>query len=389
MSEILILDNEVNDAVQETDEHNAQERKKNLVERIDDYLMAQQSLKVKEKVMFFRLMSTMLNAWVSLTKWVAILEKQEKKKTLLKHILNSFLVDLKTWKWLSQCMEKYSGSFTNAELWMIESWEKTGQLNSSLKDLADQTEKLASINWKLKSALMYPAMIIVVVIWVIAVLMVMVVPKLLAIFEWSEDWLPASTKLLVSISDFFVNYWALMIIWVVWFVVFVNVWKKTPEWKYKFDMIMLKLPVFGQIIKKMILSKFSRVLAWMLKSWVSIVEALRITAEAVWNEVYRQRILLLRDDIKKWLKMYEWLENDPLFPDMVVSMIQIWEQTAKIDNVILKVADFYDEEVDNTIWIINKLLEPIIIVVLAVIVWFIAVAIMQPIMWLADQVATS
>ena len=89
------------------------------------------------------------------------------------------------------------------------------------------------------------------------------------------------------------------------------------------------------------------------------------------------------------MKMYEWLENDPLFPDMVVSMIQIWEQTAKIDEVIIKLADFYDEEVDNVIWVINKLLEPIIIVTLAVIVWFIAVAIMQPIMNLADQVSSS
>lgn len=387
MSDILILDNEVNNS-NITDEHHASIRKKNLMDRINDYLMAQQKLQTKDKVMLFRLLSTMLNAWVSLTKWVAILEKQEKKQTLLKYILLSFLDDLKTWKWLSQCMEKYWGSFTNAELWMIESWEKTWKLNWALTDLADQTEKLASINWKLKSALMYPAMIIVVVIWVIAILMTLVVPKLLEIFEWWDN-LPASTKLLMWISDMFVNYWWLMAILIGWFVTFVIVWKKTPEWLYKYDQIMLKLPIFWELMKKMILSKFARVLSWMLKSWVSIVEALRITSEAVWNEVYRQRLLLLRDDIKRWMKMYEWLENDPLFPDMVVSMIQIWEQTAKIDEVIIKLADFYDEEVDNVIWVINKLLEPIIIVTLAVIVWFIAVAIMQPIMNLADQVSSS
>ncbi len=387
MSDILIIDNEVSNS-NIKDEHNASIKKKNLMDRIDDYLMAQQKLSVKDKVMFFRLLSTMINAWVSLTKWIAILEKQEKKKTLLKSILNSFLEDLKTGKWLSLCMEKYSASFTNAELWMIESWEKTWKLNWALSDLADQTEKLASISWKLKSALMYPAMIIIVVIWVIAILMTLVVPKLLEIFEWWDN-LPASTKLLMWISDVFVNYWWLMAILIAGTILFISIWKKTPEWLYKYDQLMLKLPIFWELMKKMILSKFARVLSWMLKSWVSIVEALRITSEAVWNEVYRQRLLLLRDDIKKWMKMYEWLENDPLFPDMVVSMIQIWEQTAKVDEVIIKLADFYDEEVDNVIWVINKLLEPIIIVTLAVIVWFIAVAIMQPIMNLADQVSSS
>lgn len=152
---------------------------------------------------------------------------------------------------------------------------------------------------------------------------------------------------------------------------------------------MLKIPVFWQITQKIILSKFLRVLSWMLKSWVSIVESLRIASDAVWNEVYRQRILFLRDDIKRWLKIYESLEDDPLFPEMMVSMIQIWEQTAKVDEIILKVADFYDEEVDNTVWVINKLLEPIIIVVMAVVVWFIAIAIMQPIMNLADTISNS
>ena len=151
---------------------------------------------------------------------------------------------------------------------------------------------------------------------------------------------------------------------------------------------MLKLPIAWMIAQKIILSKFARVLSWMLKSWVSIVEALRITSEAVWNEVYRQRILFIREDIKKWLKLYEALEDDPLFPEMMVSMIQIWEQTAKVDEIIIKVADFYDEEVDVLVWTINKLLEPIIIVSMAIIVWFIALAIMQPIMNMWDAMTS-
>lgn len=383
MSDIVILDDSNNDQKKDT-----QKKDIPLMDKINAYLLSKQSLQTKEKVIFYRLLSTMINAWITLTKAVAILEKQEKKQTVLKSILNSFLKELKEWKWLSECMSTFPTSFSPAETWMIESWEKTWKLNWSLKDLADQVEKIASINWKLKSALMYPAMIILVVIWVVVIMMTMVVPKLLEIFVWSDS-LPLSTRILISISDFFVYYWWLMLIVVVSLFIFVVTWKKTPKWKYYFDKILIKIPIFWMVSQKIILSKFARVLSWMLKSWVSIVESLRITSDAVWNEVYRQRILFLRDDIKKWLKIYESLEDDPLFPEMMVSMIQIWEQTAKVDEIILKVADFYDEEVDNTIWVINKLLEPFIIVTLACIVWFIAVAIMQPIMNLADTISNT
>lgn len=390
MSDIFILDEEkkLNNEEKKLNNSKKIDSDFSFMEKVNKYLLSKQSLKIKDKVIFFRLLSTMINAWITLTKAIAILEKQEKDGTVLKNILQNFSKRLKEWKWLSECVSSFPASFSPAEVGMIESWEKTWKLNTSLKDLADQIEKIASINGKLKSAMMYPAMIVLVVIWVVIVMMTMVVPKLLEIFEWATN-LPLSTQILIMISDFFVYYWWIFAWLVVWWTIWILIWKSTPSWKYYFDKILLHIPIFWMITQKIILSKFSRVLSGMLKSGVSIVESLRITSDAVWNEVYRQRILFLRDDIKKWLKIYESLEDDPLFPEMMVSMIQIWEQTAKVDEVILKVADFYDEEVDNTIWVINKLLEPIIIVTMAVIVWFIAIAIMQPIMNLADTVSNS
>jgi len=358
------------------------------MDKINDYLISHQSLKVKEKVIFYRLLSTMINAWITLSKAIGILERQEKKQSVMKQILLTFQLQLKEWKGLSECMLGFSASFSPAEIGMVESGEKTWKLNTALKDLADQIEKIASINGKLSSALMYPAMIIIVVIWVVMVMMTVVVPRLLDIFSWSEN-LPATTRLLISLSDFFVWYWWLILGTILATTIGLTLWRKTPAGLFALDDFLLKIPVFGMISKKIILSKFARVLSWMLKSWVSIVESLRITSDAVWNEVYRQRILFLRDDIKKWLKIFESLEWDPLFPEMMVSMIQIWEQTARVDEIILKVADFYDEEVDNAIGVINKLLEPFIIVTLAVVVWFIAIAIMQPLMNMADTISNS
>lgn len=358
-----------------------------LLSKLNWFIVSRQSLKTKEKIMFFRLLSTMINSWISLSKSIYVLEKQEKSPTF-KKLLWRFREELDSGKNLSYCLDLYPNSFLEAEVWMVRSWEKTWKLNTILNDLANQVEKVASISWKIKSALMYPMFIMMVVIWVISVMMIMVVPKLLDIFQ-DKSKLPNSTKTLMAVSDFFVNYWYILILVWLFLKVAIGMWKKTPTWKYMYDDFILKAPVFGQIAKKLILSKFSRVFAWLVWSWISVVESLNIISSVVWNEVYRQKILLLKEDVEKWIKIWESIDWDPLFPDMMVQMIQVWEETAKLDKTIVKVADFYEEQVDNIIATMNKLLEPFIIVFLAVVVWFIAIAIMQPIMSLSDTISWS
>ncbi len=371
------------------------------IDKLNDFVVSLQTVKTKDKVVFYRLLSTMTNAWMTLLKSVLVLEKQE-KNPILKTILWRFSEELRQWKNLSECLELYPSSFSEAEIWIIKSWEKTWLLNQVLNDLSSQIEKVESLTWKIKSAMMYPLFIVIVVIGVVAVMMIIVVPNLLEIFWYNKDLplddpinikaregLPMSTNLLIDMSNLFTSYWFVFIILFIIAFITISIWKKTPDWKYIFDNIMLKIPVFWEINKKLVLSKFSRVFSWLSSSWVSVVESLKITSAAVWNEVYKQRILLLSEDISWWIKMWESLDWDRLFPDMMIQMIQVWEETAKLDKIILKVADFYDEEVDNTIGVLNKLLEPFIIVTLAVIVWFIALAIMQPIMNLADTVSQS
>ena len=386
MADFLILDEEKDSWNDNNVEKKADKQAPvDFITKLNNLVASMQKVKTKEKVIFYRLLSTMTNAWMTLVKSILVLEKQE-KNPVFKNILWSFVIDLKEWKNLSECLALYPSSFSEAEIWIIQSWEKTWQLNQILSDLAAQIEKVESLSWKIKSAMMYPMAIILVVIWVVAVMMTMVVPKLLEIFD-DKTALPPTTKTLIAISDAFVNYWFVLILIGVVFYVIVSIWKKTPDWKYIYDNIMLNVPIFGWITRKLILSKFSRIFSWLTWSWVSVVEALRITSTAVWNEVYKQRLLLLSEDISVWIKMRESLDGDKLFPEMMVQMIQVWEQTAKLDQTILKVADFYDEEVDNTIGVLNKLLEPFIIVTLAVIVWFIAIAIMQPIMGLSETIS--
>jgi type IV pilus assembly protein PilC len=185
------------------------------------------------------------------------------------------------------------------------------------------------------------------------------------------------------------TYWYMLIIVPFLFSTGWTAWRKTEHGLYITDKILIHLPGVGSLLRKIIISRFARLLASLMGSGVSIVEALRIISGAVGNEVYRQRLLLVRDDVSRGITIGKSLENDPLFPDMVTQMIKVGEETAKIDVIIVKVADFYDEEVDGAVSTINKIIEPVIIVTMAVVVGFLAYAIMIPIMQLSDTIGKS
>ncbi len=152
--------------------------------------------------------------------------------------------------------------------------------------------------------------------------------------------------------------------------------------------MVLKAPIFGPLLRKVILSRFSRIFSNLIGSGVSVIEAIRIVSSAVGNEVYHQRLLLLRNDVKNGMKMAESLEDDPLFPDLLISMLRVGEETAQVGETIIKIADFYDEEVDIAIGSIQKMIEPLILAVMAVVIGFIAVGIFQPIMNLAGTLSS-
>ncbi len=267
------------------------------LEAIDAWLISKQKIKLKQKVIFFRLLATMANAGLPILKSLSILEKQE-KAPVMQRVYTKILQDIKGGKNLSAALRTFDGMFTDAEASIIESGEKTGRLNMALVQLADQVEKVDSITKKIKGALIYPCAIIVVMFASITVLMTMVVPKLVELFG-DRTKLPPLTQFLMSTSDFFVGYWWAMIGAFVIAFILVLFWKQTEEGHFRFDAIMLRIPIFGAVLRKVILSKFSRVLSNLLSSGISIVESLRIVSEVVGNEVYRQRILILREDVKR------------------------------------------------------------------------------------------
>ena len=292
MSDLIVLDGESTESSAA-----AQDIPVGIIERFNNWLISQQTLNIKQKVIFYRLLATMVNAGISIIKAIAILQKQEKNPILQKlyvHLAKS----IREGKNLNSSMRSYGAVFSDSECSIVESGEKTGKLNSALTQLAEQVEKVSSISNKIRGALMYPVAIIVVMCIAVVVLMVAVVPQIIEIFG-DKTKLPMSTQLLIGTSDFFVSYWLHMIVVFVGLIIFVSIWKRTESGKYKYDLSMLRLPIFGKLMQKVILSKFSRIFSNLLGSGISIVESLRIVSDVVDNEVYRQRILLLREDVKR------------------------------------------------------------------------------------------
>jgi type IV pilus assembly protein PilC len=354
-------------------------------EAINDTLLSNQKVRLKDKVTFYRLLATMVNAGLTVLQALKVL-RDEQKNPVMKRIQDAMIKDIHSGHNLSTTLKAFPKSFSDSEVAMIESGEKTGKLNVALLQLATQIEKLASLSKKLIGALIYPALIIIVMLGVVFVLMWQVVPKLIGIFS-DFGGLPPATQLLVNMSDIVQNFWYLFPLIPFAIVSSWTAWRKTEHGRYTTDKILLHIPGVGALLQKIVISRFARLLASLMSSGVSIVEAIRIISGAVGNEVYRQRLLLLRDDVSRGITMGKSLENDTLFPDLVTQMIKVGEETAKIDSIIIKVADFYDEEVDGAVSAVNKIIEPVIIVTMAVFVGFIAYAIMSPIMQLSDVIS--
>lgn len=363
------------------DEWQEEKKQEWFAEYIGNLFKKKWSINLRQKVIFFRIMATMVNASLTVLKSLNALKKQEKDQKMIDFY--TFMIEkIQGWLTMHESLAAYYGCFSDAEISLIEAGERTGKLNLALLQIADQTEKVDSITRKIKGAMTYPILLIVWMAACVTILMVKVIPTLTSFFGEREN-LPDATKLILDTSDFFKEQWftITLFLWIGYVVLWI--WKKTKNGKYKWDGFMLHAPVFGPLLRKVVLSRFARVFSNLIWSGVSVIEAIRIVASAVGNEVYHQRLLLLRQDVKNGQKMAESLEDDPLFPDLLISMLRVGEETAQIGETVIKIADFYDEEVDIAIGGIQKMIEPIILAVMAVVIGFIAVGIFQPIMNLA------
>lgn len=353
--------------------------------RFNQFFIDHSKIKLRDKATFFRLLAVMMNAGLPLVKSLNTLGVQSEKVPRLAKILFEMARSIEAGKSLSETMGEYPDVFEDSQLGVVKAGEASGQLNKTLKSLAEEIEKSASITGKIKGALVYPIVIMSILVGVIFLMMIMVVPQMTQLFTQTGQELPLPTQILIAVSTFSINYWPVVIISIFGFIFGVGTWKRTRSGRYYWDYMMLKMPIFGPIIQKGALSKFARSFSNLMGSGVPIIKSIEIVSYAVGNEVYKRRLLLTAEDMKRGIPMAENMAESKLFPKILVNMIEVGEQTAQLENVVLKVAEFYDEEIDNVVKSLTKIMEPLILVIIGVTVGGLVAAIMLPIIQLTQN----
>lgn len=354
---------------------------KSLYHRLDQAVRAYSKVKGTDIAAFYRLLSVMINAGIPLVKSLDVIADQTLNARLKKTVYEIARA-IERGGNLSGAMASFPKVFEEAQVGMVRSGEASGQLNRVLLDLALEVEKSASIKRKIKGAMIYPIFIITVLILVVIGMLVFVIPKMSEVFASTGQKLPALTRGVLAVSHF-VSGNLFLIIAVFFGCVFgIHYGKKTRFLKRPFDEVLLYIPVLGQLLKKSILARFSRSLGNLLKSGIPIIETLTIASKGVGNEVYRERIILAAEDISRGIPLAESFRDSPLFPSLMTQMIAVGEQTAQLDTISLKIAEYYEDEFDTVVQSFTKVLEPIILLLVGGTVGVIVAAIMLPIIQL-------
>lgn len=356
--------------------------------KINDFIINLNKVKLQEKAVFFRLLAVMVEAGIPIVRSLQTLADQTKKNPKFQRAIYDIALKIEEGESFSGGMEKHTDIFTEAEVGIIRSGEVSGHLNEILRDLAHSTEKNAKTMGKVKGALTYPIVVIVILFIVLFLMMTMVIPQISTLFLQTGTDLPTITRVVMSISNFLRNNTFYILLGIVVFAGIFTLWKRTKNGRYQWHSAVLHFPIIGSLIRKSILAQFTRNLGNLLGAGVSIVQSMNIVANATKNEVYKRKIKLASDDLRGGIPLAETLRNTKYFPLMLVNMIEIGEQTAQLEDVCKRLSNFYDEQVDDSVKNLTKVIEPVIMIFVGVAVGGLVAAIMLPIMSLADIAGT-
>lgn len=343
------------------------------------------NVKLDDLVVFSRQMATLVGAGVPLIQALEILSDQV-EKIKFKEIIFDMHQSIQGGKSFSDSMEKHKKVFSALFINMVRAGEQSGSLEEILDRVATYLEKTAALQRKVKSAMMYPATVTGLAFIITWGMLTFIIPKFATIFDGLKAELPAMTKMLIQVSNYLQSNSLVVIFALVFIFVAVKQFIKTPVGRLAFDASLLKMPVFGPLFLKVAVSKFSRTLATLIRSGVAILTALDIVSKTSGNRRIEIVIASLMDSVKKGQGIAVSLEKHEIFPTMVVKMIAIGEETGELEEMLLKIADFYDSEVDAAIDGLTSLIEPLIIAFLGVVIGGIVVAMFLPILSLANAI---
>ena len=362
---------------------NVKKKPKDLVEYLP---FLKEKVKEKSIVVFARIFSTMINAGLPLIQCLDLLAQQEENKTFSK-IITTVKEDIEGGSTLHDALKKHPAVFDELFVNLVAAGESGGILDVILIRLSNYMEKAMKLKSKVKSAMTYPAAVLVISVAVVALLLIKVIPVFKELFEGMGGQLPGPTQFLVNASQFMQSYFLYMIVGVALFVYLFRRYYRTAKGRFTIDSLVLKAPVFGPLIKKVAVAKFTRTLSTMLGSGVPILEGLSIVSKTAGNVIVENAIMKTRQSISEGKTIAEPLAETDVFPPMVVQMIAVGEATGALDAMLAKIADFYDDEVDTAVDNMTALLEPFMMVFIWGIVGGMIIAMYLPIFKMASVVA--
>lgn len=352
---------------------------------LDRFLEQLNKIKTKEKVIFTRQLATMITAGLPLVQALNTLGEQIPNKKF-KEIILQVASDVEGGTSLSEALSRFPDVFPKVYTSLIKSGEVSGNLDKVLSNLATQMEKDYSLTGKVKSAFYYPAFILLAMVVVVFLMMIYVIPQIKGLFAEAGASLPFITQALIAISNFFVNFWYLVLALILGAIVGVRIYINTENGREIWDRLKIKLPLFKELIKQIYMVRFSRTVGLLIQSGLSILEALDITSEVVGNVIYKKIILEVKSKVEVGESISENLKNREEFPTMVSQMIAVGEDTGQIDEICLRLSKFYEDEVDATVRGLTSLIEPVLMVIMGVGVGLLVAAIILPMYQLAQVI---
>jgi type IV pilus assembly protein PilC len=328
----------------------------------------------------------MITSGLTLVQALTVLRNQT-QGAAMQDLVQNIISDIEDGATLSKSLEKYPHVFSTTYIALIKTAESSGLLDKVLARLADNLEKSDKLVRTIRGALMYPVIVVVMMILVMIVMMIFVVPQLTSLYSNLNIALPLPTVIVVGMSNFLINYWYIIIIIVVVVSIYLQNWYHKPAGKKLVDTYLLKLPIFGKLLRDSMMAEFARTLSLLISSGSLVVESLLQCSEVVGNVLYRESISLIAKRVEKGIAMGDALEASPLFPPMIVEMVRIGEQTGKLDSSLLKASEYFEREVEEKVKVMTTLMEPIIMVLLALGVGFLIIAIITPIYSLISNIS--
>jgi type IV pilus assembly protein PilC len=335
-------------------------------------------IKMRDIVILTRQFSTMINAGLPLVQAMTILAEQSQNK-VLSEIMRKVVFDVESGNTVADALSKHPQAFSNLYVNMVAAGEAGGILDTILMRLATFMEKNDALIRKVKGAMIYPSVIMAVAGIAVTVLLIFVIPVFENLFTSAGLALPLPTRIVMGASRFLKGYWYVVLGAIVAAVFMFKRYRATSNGRLKIDKFMLKVPVLGDVLRKSAVSRFTRTLGTLISSGVSILDGLEITAKTAGNRVVQDAIMESRSSIAGGDTIAQPLKKSGVFPPMVISMISVGEQTGGLDEMLSKIADFYDEEVDAAVSNLLSLLEPVMIVFLGVVVGGMVVSMYLPI----------